>query len=117
MNRLRIQQRRIAGGRVTRVPDGQRARQAGKNVFGEDIGHQAHALCAAAESSPFGADDARRLLPAMLQRVQAEVSELGRFGMAVDGHHAAFFVKFVRFSISIAQPVQLSDRSHVASSH
>ena len=40
-------------------------------------------------------DDARRLLAAMLQRVQAECGECGRFGMAVDAEDAAFLVQVV----------------------
>ncbi len=39
---LGIEQRRISGSGVPRVADGERAMQPGENVFGEDVGHQAH---------------------------------------------------------------------------
>jgi hypothetical protein len=41
-----------------------------------------------------GRDDARRLLPAMLQRVQTEVGEICGFGMAKDPKDSAVFVQF-----------------------
>ena len=31
----------------------------------------------------------------MLQRVESEVNHIGRFRVAVDTHHGAFFVKFI----------------------
>jgi hypothetical protein len=40
-----------------------------------------------------GGGDAGRLLPAMLQRVEAEIDLPRRFGMAVDRHDAAFFAQ------------------------
>ena len=88
---LRIEQRRIAGGGVARVADGERAGNAGQHVGGEDVGDQAHGLVQL-QLLAVGGGDARRFLAAMLQRVQAEVGELGGLGMAVDGHHATFFV-------------------------
>ena len=39
--------------------------------------------------------DAGALLPAVLQGVEAEVGQLGGFGMAVDGDHAALVVEFI----------------------
>ena len=65
-----------------------------QNVFGKDVGDQSHGPMGA-QRQPVGGDDARRLLSAMLQRMQAEVSELLRLRMGVDGHHPAFVVKFV----------------------
>ena len=41
-------------------------------------------------------DDAGRLLPTMLQRVQAERGQRRRVGMAVHPEHAAFLVEVVR---------------------
>ena len=87
---LRVEQGRIAGGGVARVPDGQRARESREDVAGEEIGDQSHALVKFDPLTVRGGD-ARRLLAAMLQRVQAQVGELGGFRMAVDGHHATFF--------------------------
>ena len=39
--------------------------------------------------------DAGALLAAMLQRVEAQIGQLGGFGMAVDGDNAALFVEFI----------------------
>ena len=60
----------------------------------EDIGHVAHALVAVDLAAVAGGDPGA-FLPAMLQRVQAQVSQVGGFRMAVDGKHAAFVVKAV----------------------
>ena len=91
---LRVEQRRIAGGGVARVADGQRAGKLRQHVGGEDVGDQPHGLVQL-QLLAVGRGDARRFLPAMLQRVQAEVGELGGLGMAVDGHHATFFAQFI----------------------
>ena len=40
----------------------------------------------------------------MLQSVQSEVGELGRFRMAVDGDHAAFFVELVEHGFVYRAP-------------
>ncbi len=44
-----------------------------------------------------GRDDTRRLLPAMLLRVETEVGEVGGFGMAVNAEHAALLVEDVEW--------------------
>ena len=95
---LRVQQRRVAGGGVARVTDGKRAGKASQDVGVEDVGDQAHRLVQL-QLLAVGRGDARRFLPAMLQGVQAQVSELGRLRMAVDGHHATFFAKLVGCNI------------------
>ena len=45
-----------------------------------------------------GGDDAGALLSAVLQRVEAEVGEVGRFGMAEDAEDAALVFEFVHAS-------------------
>src|SRR5690349_19902250 len=45
---------------------------------------------------PVRCDDACRLLPTMLQRVQAKVGERLRLGVRVDRDHTALIAKFVR---------------------
>ncbi|HXX01226.1 MAG TPA: hypothetical protein VEJ00_08435, partial [Candidatus Acidoferrales bacterium] len=47
------------------------------------------------EIQPIRADDARGLLPAVLQRMQAQVSELFRFGVGENRHDTALVMKFV----------------------
>ena len=39
--------------------------------------------------------DARAFLAAMLQRIEPEIGQVGRFRMAVDGEHAALLVQFI----------------------
>src|ERR1019366_324200 len=48
-----------------------------------------------AQGLAVGGDDPRRFLTAMLQSMQAEIDELLRLGMGVDGDHAALIAKFV----------------------
>ena len=40
--------------------------------------------------------DARALLAAMLQRVEPQISQIGSFGMAVNGEHTTLLVKLVQ---------------------
>src|SRR5215469_1521576 len=96
-NRLRVQQRRIAGGRVAGMSDGKRTRKSSKTLAGEDIGDQSHGLMQL-DAFAIRRSNTRRLLPAMLQRVQAEVSELGSFGVAVNRSHSALFMQFVQLN-------------------
>ena len=96
-NRLRIQERRIAGRGVARVPDGHAAGKLGQHVVGKDLRDQAHAFDVG-EMLAVGGGDARRLLSAMLQRVEAQVGLARGVGMAVDGDDAALFVEGVRFA-------------------
>src|SRR5215813_13998094 len=76
------------------MTDGDRARESGDHIFREDVHHQAHGLVNE-DGIAVGSRDAGGLLPAMLQRVQTEISERCRLGMAVDGRHTALFTKFV----------------------
>ena len=69
-------------------------RKLGQHVLGEDIRHQAHGLVRV-QGHAVGADDPGGLLSAMLQRVQAQVSELLRLRVRIDRHHPALFAKFV----------------------
>ena len=93
---LGIEQRRVAGGGVARVADGHVAGQLGQHVVGKDLRDQAHALDVG-QMLAVGGGDAGRLLPAMLQRVEAEIGLARGVGMAVDGDDAALFVELVAF--------------------
>ena len=57
-------------------------------VGGEDVVDVAH-LAHGAQLVAVGRDDARRLLPAVLKRVQAEVREICRFRVSVDSNDPA----------------------------
>src|ERR1700729_2063384 len=60
----------------------------------ENVGDQSHPAMRNKRLA-VGRDDSRRLLPAMLLRVQAEVREVGGFRMPVDAEYAALFVEDV----------------------
>ena len=80
--RLRVEQRGVAGGRITRVADGQFARKRLDHLRREDIRHVAHGFVTVDSVAVAGAD-ARALLPAMLQRVQPQIRQLRCLGVAV----------------------------------
>src|SRR5690348_5534722 len=71
-DRLRVEQRGVAGGGVTGVSDGERTRQGSQNGRGEDVAHQAHGAVHA-NVVAVGGGDAGGFLSTVLQRVQAEV--------------------------------------------
>ena len=60
----------------------------------EDVGHVAHRLRDAHLLAVRGGN-ACALLPPVLQRVQAEIGHVGRFGMAEDAENAALVFEFV----------------------
>ena len=91
---LRLAYRDLARGRVARVADGGRAGQAVQTLLAEDLGDQAHRALRA-EHVAAGGDDAARLLPAVLQLVEAEVCEARGIGVAVDAEDAALVVETV----------------------
>ena len=67
---------RAAGGGVAAVADREVAAQRRERALVEDLGDQAHVLVDE-DLLAVGGRDAGRLLPAVLQRVEAEVGELG----------------------------------------
>ena len=89
--RLRVGQHGAAGRGVAGVAHGDVARQRGQDRFVEVLAHQPHAAVRAGVALPVDGDDARALLAAMLQGVEAEVGEPGRVrdpGDADDAAHA-----------------------------
>ncbi len=91
---LGVEERLVAGGGVTGVADGQAARQLCKhtrlkNFF--DLAHRAVHV----QLFAVARNDARRLLAAMLQRVQPEIGKVRRFRMAEDAKHTAFVVEVI----------------------
>ena len=91
---LGVEKGGVAGGGVAGVADGHVAGKLGKDVVGEDLRDQAHALDVG-EVLAVGSGDAGRLLAAMLEGVEAEIGLARGVGMAVDGDDAAFFVELV----------------------
>src|SRR5262249_29623994 len=75
-------------------PDRQIAPHLRQHIFGKDVGHQPHRFVLM-QTKPVRGDDARRLLPAMLQRMQAEIRKLLRLRMREDRDDSAFVVEFI----------------------
>src|SRR5260370_3722365 len=98
---LGVHQGSIAGCRVTRVAERRVAGKPSEHVRLENIRHQPHTLFESQFAS-VTRNDSRRFLAAMLQRVKAQISELGGFGMAEDAAHAAVVVKTVVFDLNYA---------------
>src|SRR5437667_97197 len=65
-----------------------------KALRAEHVGHPAHGLLDV-ELLAVGGRDARGLLPAMLEGVETEVGDVGRFRMIPDAEHATFVVELV----------------------
>ena len=96
--RLRIQQHRIAGGGIARVPDGQFAGQLVQHSGREDIGDMTH-LADTVDGAAVAGRNPSAFLSPMLKSVQAEIGEIGGFGMAVNGENATLFVEFVEVKV------------------
>ena len=90
-----------AGGRVAHVADGDAARQLRELVLGEGVLHEPH-RAVRVELLAVGRDDAGRLLPAVLQRVQPEVGHVGGFGVVEDAEDAALVVEVVVLQALVA---------------
>ena len=91
---LGVDERTISGGGVARVAHRGRAGQALEHLRLKNLLHRAHAFFQV-QRSAVGGDDARRLLPAMLQGIEAEVGEFGGFGMAEDSADTTVIVKMI----------------------
>ena len=78
---------RAARRRVADVADGEAPGQLAELVLGEGVLHQAHGPVGV-ELLAVARDDAGRLLPAVLERVQPEVRHVGRLGVPVDAEDA-----------------------------
>ncbi len=94
-DRLRVAPGAGAAGRVAGVADGEVAGQAAEGPLVEHVGHQAHVLDHG-DGAPVGHRDPGRLLATVLERVEAEVGQVGD-GLAgrVDAEDAAGFLRGV----------------------
>ena len=93
-DRLRIQQRRIPGRRVARVPDCNVPGQSRQHLVGEDLAHQPHTLDVV-HIMPIRAGNPRRLLPAMLQRIQPPVRHPRGIRMTIHRHDPALLAQLI----------------------
>ena len=76
------------------MADGAVPGQALEPVAAEHVGHPAHRLLDL-EVVAVGGGDARRLLAAVLQRVEPEVGDVGGLGVVPDPEEAALVVELV----------------------
>ena len=91
---LRVGQAALTGGRIAVVADGGMPGQRGESVGREDVGDIPHVL-GDDDAMAVGGGDAGALLPAMLHGVEAEVRQVGGFGVAREAEDRAFLVEFV----------------------
>jgi hypothetical protein len=94
--RLAVADRRRAGRRVAVMPNRTRPFELLDDCAVENVSDQSHPAMRN-ERLAVGRNDSRRLLPAMLLRVQAEIGEVGGLRMPVDAEHAALFVEHVEW--------------------
>ncbi len=95
-DRLRVVEPAVARRGVPDVADGTRPGEPRNRSLVEGVGHLAFRL-AHLQPAPVRRGDAGALLAAMLQRVQAEVREVGGLRMTVDAEDAALFLEFVHY--------------------
>src|SRR5207302_8681170 len=93
-DRLGVPRLRSTGRRVPHVTDGAMPGQPSQALRAEYVGHPAHGLLNV-ELLAVGGRDARGLLPAMVEGVETEVGDVGRFRMIPDAEHATFVVELV----------------------
>ena len=91
---LRVRGHGVAGGRVAHVADRPVAGERLEPALREHVVHEAHALLEA-ERLPVARHDARRLLAAVLQRVEAHVGEVRGLRVAEDTEEAAVVVEVI----------------------
>ena len=97
-DRLGVLQPAFASCRVSRVTDRDVAGQRVQRALVERIGHVAH-RARYPDQGAVGGRDAGALLTAMLQRVEAEVGEVRRLGMAEDPEDAALVLELVQHDL------------------
>src|SRR5580693_4286906 len=91
---LRVEKSFIAGGRIARVADRKVSRQLSEHAGLKDFFDVAHGamqeeICAVARN------DACGFLAAMLERIKAQIGEIGGFGMAEYAEHTTLVVKMI----------------------
>ena len=93
-DRLRVVERGRAGGAVARVADRDRALERARRRRPRSLRTRAPSCATRAPTpSPSTRNDARRLLPPMLQRVQAEVRQRCRARMTADSEDSAHAIR------------------------
>jgi hypothetical protein len=80
------------------VADGAGAFELGQDVAVENVSDMAHPAMRD-QRLAVGRDDAGGFLPAMLQRVETQVCEVGCFGVPIHAKHPALFVEAVEIRL------------------
>ena len=111
---LGVLPRRPAGGGVAGVADGDVPAQRAERALVEDLADQPHVLVDE-DLLAVGRRDAGRLLPAVLQRVEAEVGELG--DLLARGPDAEDTAGVLRCLVSEGGGVEIVRESSVSASH
>src|SRR5690348_7375675 len=91
---LGVAQAGAARRRVAHVPHGAIAGEATEPVAAEDVGDPTHGLLDV-ESVAVGGRNARGLLPAVLEGVEAEIGDVGGLGVIPHAEEAALVVELV----------------------
>jgi hypothetical protein len=107
--RLGVLEVRAARGRVPDVTDRDATGELREVLLAERVLHEAH-RAVEMELLAVGRDDARRLLPAMLKRVKAEVREVRRLDVTVDAEDAALVAKMVVVIVGASQNGKMTMR-------
>ena len=97
--RLGIDDPAVAGCRVTDMTDRGPSDQAGQHSFVKDVADVAHGP-REANAAIVGDRDASALLPAVLERVQAQAGHVGRVLVAVNPKDAARIFEFVHVKMA-----------------
>src|SRR5512137_494328 len=91
---LGVEQSFVAGGGVARVADGEAAGELREDAGREDFFDFAHGAMDV-ELFAVARDDAGGFLAAMLEGIEAEVGEVGGFGMAEDAEDTTLVVEMI----------------------
>jgi hypothetical protein len=99
---LRVEQAALARGRVAGVADRDMAGQRFERRLVERLGHVAHGA-RDPHLLAIGGADAGALLAAVLQRVEPEVGQVGRFGMPEDAKNTTLVFEFIQLLARFAR--------------
>ena len=95
IKRLDVAQRRIAGGRIAHMPDAAAAVQFAHDVVAVEIAGDMAERPVGVEIFAVEGGDARRFLPAVLERVKAKRDEARRVVGAPNSENSALLAQFV----------------------
>src|SRR5216683_2217968 len=109
--RLAVLEIRRTGSRVAIVANRSRPFEPVDDLGIENVGDQSHPAMRD-ERLAVGRDDSGRLLPPMLQRIEAEIYQVGCLGMAIDAEDTAFLVEAVEIRLVTADLDRKFARRH-----